>query len=128
MYHREFIPKPGQSYAFHVYTPALTWNKQHPDEPLPTVAVRPPANDSDYCFRTMLLFDWVVGSKFILTPVEGGLPGTPGVEVALVTGQPFLAFTHWDLRIGPPLVYLHDGITKDEIWAKVLWKYLRRKP
>src|SRR6476660_2179990 len=81
------IPQPGKPWGIHVYVEALRWNRDHPSEQqLPTASVRPAALDHAF----MYLFDEVRGiTGDLITPPKGSFPGTPGVQMAIMTDRPF---------------------------------------
>lgn len=116
-------PKQGESFAFHVFTPALMYRANNPDCNMPVMALR----SSETNFEEMVLYHQidVLGPSSLKPLFDRPLPGTGGRGVAIMfTSSPMEVW--YPKKHSPRKVKTFDGREPQVILTEVIKKYVKR--
>jgi len=116
------IPKTGEQFAFHVFTPALVYRLENPCD-LPVMALRSSLDN----YQSMVLFHKidVLGPSSLEPLFDEPLPGTNGRGVAIMfTESPMQVWYPEKQR--PAKIKTKDGSNPKQILEVVIEKYVKR--
>lgn len=115
------IPKAGERFAFHVFTPALQYRIKNPECNMPVMALR--SSRADYAEMRLYHKIEVLGPSSLEPMFDDPLPGTAGRGVAIM-------FTESPMRVwfpkkqSPRKIKTPDNRNPEAILLEVQRKYV----